>query len=174
MGLYDAVNQIGGTDSQHILNVLLEVIEVGRDTTLHNNVWVAKLPGVGVELAEELYGAIVAAGMPGFAVTYASYGVDISDQLTRDKLDAIAIGFPSLAGLCIQLKAIGIQTMPRWQYIGLSEAPTLSDVDAAMIVGNEQRRKVTFANEVWNPAISDVSKSVADMQAIVADSGNWS
>jgi len=123
------------TSSDIVTNLSTSVV-ISEDTTLHNNVWISdNCPseiGDGVALAEELYNAIISAGLNSFAVTYCSTGMSLAAQQTQDKLTLIAASTPTLAALCNWLKSVGRVTGTMWQTQGLEALPLESDIQAAL------------------------------------------
>lgn len=122
----------------------------------------------GDAAAEALAQAMTTAGLATAAMVYASKGFDLSLQQTQDKLDAIAVGVPPLAQVCIALKAIGRPTTTRWEFCGLSALPTESEVAAALTTITNQQQIAALANEVINPALSNPATTLASLKAAVA------
>lgn len=87
---------------------------------------------LGPVVAEGIASAMTAAGLTTAVVVYASRGFDLSLDLTRAQLGAIAAAIPSLTEACAALKAIGRPKQVRWQHAGLGAEPSEADVTVAL------------------------------------------
>lgn len=164
---------INAIQSQALTGTPAEVVSAfGATVDLPHNHDLWSYNGVattfGDTAAEGLAQAMSAAGLTTAVMVYASKGFDLSLQQTQDKLDAIAVGVPPLAQVCIALKAIGRPTTTRWQFCGLSALPTEAEVAAAINTIADQQQIAALMNEVINPALSDPATTLASLKAAIA------
>ena len=130
------------------------------------------------QLAEDLYGTLIAMGKPGSAQLYLQPGWQLSLDKVQDDLTQLAAGLTAnnrqdLADICLQLKAIGITKGTRWSAWGVDQ-PTVEDIAAVRVGPHQRARIIQFCNEVWNPAIANENTTIAELQALAADAENWS
>lgn len=153
------------TPADQILAGLTASVVLSTDTTLHGYVWVAR--NYGDAAAEGILAAIQGAGLPGAAAAYTSYGFDLSDQLTQDKLDAIALAVPTLATLCGQLKRAGINGGQQWQVEQLPTQPTFDTITSALAEVVNFLQVENFNLNCVQVAIN-AGKSIPEIKALVA------
>lgn len=153
------------TDAE-IATALDQSVDLPHDRTLWTYNGVAER--LGPEVAEGLAAAMTAAGLTTAVMVYASRGFDLSLDLTRSQLDAIASGAPQLASACEALKLIGRPTQKRFVSLGLPAIPSEAQVAAARERITVRRWWATVQNELINPAID--TASIAELKALVAGS----
>ena len=115
---------------------------------------------------------IVALGGVLLDAALSSGGFDCSESFNRAQLTASLSGAPSYAAnVANGMLAIGATpSMPWWQHAGFTQAPTLSDVQAAMTAISENAAVMDFINNTINPMISAGTTPTA-IKAAVAE---WS
>lgn len=121
----------------------------------------------GPQAAEGLAQAMTAAGLTTAVMVYASRGFDLSLDLTRQQLDAIAAGVPALAEVCASLKAIGRPTTKRYAYAGLNSLPSEAEITAAL-AEISIAEKCDYVTGILIPAARADGKTWDEIKTLIA------
>lgn len=122
---------------------------------------------LGVAAAEAIYQAVIGAGLHGIAARLASVGLDTGDPQWSEYVDTIGAAVPELAEHLTALRDIGHDTRPPWEVAGMSEAPTVEEIEAvqATIASEELREEVASRYQRVRDAMD--AGEVLDIQAAI-------
>lgn len=121
MDIITKLNLAGKTASEVVAS-LAENITTHSDSSPKN--YADMVREHGLEAAEGILKALKNGGLEGAAAVYTGAGIDLSLDVTQNRLHVLAMRVPQLAEVCKQLKFAGRVTMQQWEASGLTSLPT--------------------------------------------------
>lgn len=169
MTLNDVLKQdsVVGLSDQGVLDYLSQNVQQSS-----NQLWsydkVVKDQRFGLAIATGLYNAMVGAGLTPAAMLYVTAGIDLSLPDTQSGLDSIAAAVPQLSLACNTLKSLGVWSVTRWSYLGLSALPLLSNIVSERVNISNQAKITLFCNNSLNSLIGSGTATPEQIKALVA------